>query len=344
MQTIIQRGFVLSPVTRPFRRMFAHASCAPLPSVAQGPAALKGCYDVLHRNKQFRFVPEPTTTHGHATLVDDGSCWVCFSGGKDSVCAAIRAEKKGLSPRLLHVGGLRKALSNEWNESAEVARLLLRGRGAPEPEFVAFGVAGRSNYSDNPTANQFFVACAVDMAIRKGGSRFTLGVSPYETLEDVQDCGLCDCKEMIAAQNVYFETVTDGYVWEQLTDVQTDSLLCVASNRPDLLDILTGCLTSVRFKAFRRNHNMKKFGVVLPPNRCGSCEKCAVEHLVLCGIGARESTDAFDHHCRKVLLRETNRARHDAGLEPERDLEKAADHFLDWSLVEDYNREPGLWP
>jgi len=133
---------------------------------------------------------------------------------------------------------------------------------------------------------------------------FALGtMSTHRFVAGNKDAGLSDCVEVLDCTADQLRTVWPDLELRHMLTSNTDAFVEVISKRPDLLRIVTSCLTPIRFRALHGKRIAAKYKVALMPGRCGLCHKCAVEWLHLLAGGEVKENPAFEKHCLDVLHR-----------------------------------------
>lgn len=269
-------------LTWTFRRVFEGCSRSPLPeSWGELPQTLRPYLETLYGRcgqelRVERWARPPAPSWPDAPEEAEGGLLLAFSGGKDSVAAALLALEAGYRVTLYHLAGLNRGAPHELH----VARALAEAMELPllEDRMV---VGGRNEYTELPVKNQLILAA---MAIRGAGRALTysMGVQKGDSVTAMTpDLDLSDAAEMFESVASFFEQQMSGWSFRSWTENETDSWLTILAREPRLLRLAVGCMAPTRYKGQYRRQNQAKHGLELYPNRCGSCPKCCQEYLVL---------------------------------------------------------------
>lgn len=271
---------------------------------------------------------------------DDGTCWVSFTGGKDSVAAALRAEQQGYRPRLLHVRGLNRGMMDE----ILYAQALADFRGW-ELHVRPVSVSGKkAGLMELPTKNQVSTLTILDAAqqhAEEAGEPMAGVWSAGWHGCDAQggqgfDYDFSDGDEAIRLFGRYVDARWPGtrYIGDLWDTVECWARVADAG----LLGYVKGCVAPIRFKRQWRERNEERWGPLLP-GRCGSCVKCAWEQIALEELGILEPRPEMRRAQEKFILRDF------AHRASEPTLEAAVEEFcVPAASIEKWKREPGEWP
>lgn len=218
------------------------------------------------------------------TLTPTNNVFVAFTGGKDSVAAALHVANEGRTPVLWHVAGLNRGMGDEPRYAQRIAdrmgwRLLV--------DRVAVR-GGKTGVMELPTKNQVtaLLLTARMASLRETGLASADYVSGWHAsdTQDKQAFGYdySDGVEAIAAFNRYLSARFPGLAYEQVLQDTTEAWARIAE--AGLIQFIKGCVCPLRYKANLRRRNVAKFGWLLA-GRCGSCVKCAWEERALQGLG-----------------------------------------------------------
>lgn len=258
-----------------------------LPWPESTPAELAGYLDIIYGGiDQDPFggrEPAGQPAEPWQTLRRNPRMWVAYTGGKDSVAAALRAQEQDWQPVLYHLAGLNRGMGDEPRYAARTADKM----GWPlliERVHVAGAKAG---LMELPTKNQ---VTALFLTNRMAADADAIGGADYCTgwhlsdSQDKQDFGYdySDGVEAIAAFNEYLYARYPGLRYTQMLHDTTEAWAIIAAH--GLLQYIKGCVCPLRYKANLRRRNVEKFGWLLT-GRCGSCVKCAWEEYALQAIG-----------------------------------------------------------
>ena len=230
---------------------------------------------------------------------DNGkSVVVAFSGGKDSVAAAMKFKEMGYDVTAFHLHGINRGLPNEVDHAREMANSI----GVPfHVENVS--VKGGSSWLEHPMKNQLICALILDWAIANNlGSHIVFGdfLNDYAATS-LFDRNWSDTREMWNGFTDYIRNYVPSFQVEIPFHTYIDSLDIITSNGTALLEKTQSCLTLPYRKVNLVKGNESKYNVKLLPNRCGSCWKCCVEYIYLADSGKVPYNKAFYQHCLEYL-------------------------------------------
>lgn len=259
-----------------------------------------------------------------------------YSGGKDSLAAAIICAEAGMHPTLFHIRGLNKSYPNEADlviEAAEATQFSTIIKSAK--------LHGKTDYKENPTKDQLILAMMVDYGCQIGINRFSMGIERTNKLAESNILyNWSDAFEMFMAIAPLFQKVMPAYRWDWHIKNHTHSLKTIVGRDRSLLNHTISCLLPFRFQASRKEANEKRFGISLPRNRCGSCWKCCVEYLNLLCLCDDPANDGYARHCVKIFLDNIHIAYGDGykpGATSKELLKSAVDpEFTDMKRLEQY--------
>lgn len=223
---------------------------------------------------------------------------VAFSGGKDSVAAAMKFKEMGYNVNAFHLHGINRGLPNEVDHAREMANSI----GVPfHVENV--NVKGGSSWLEHPMKNQLICALVLDWSMTNGlGSHIAFGdfLNDYASTS-LFDRNWSDTQEMWNGFTAYIRNYVPGFQIEIPFHTYIDTLDIITANGTGLLEKTQSCLTLPYRKINLVKGNESKYGVKLLPNRCGSCWKCCVEYIYLADSGKVPYNKAFYQHCLEYL-------------------------------------------
>lgn len=294
-------GFKAGPFSGAFASLYDQVSTDPLPHTLQGvPQGLEPFVLTMYRGAMPRMVARQDAKPG-LMLPNNGGALVGYSGGKDSLAAALRLRAQGFKVRLLFIKGINKSYPGEEQAAAATARAA---------GFHLYGVkvvqSGKMDYIENPMKNQFIMAIMADFALRAGNGwavHAQGGLSCDVVATQAFGSGFSDALEMFAAAGEFFARQVRGYSFKAgLLANDTDSILTILDSDPGLFMHLQSCMLPLRYKPTTRRANERKFGAaLLLPGRCGSCYKCAAEYLHLASFGMLPKHAGYAAHCIGVM-------------------------------------------
>lgn len=285
--------------------------------------------------------PQDTMFRWPVPLVPSDRVWVAFTGGKDSVAAALHVQAQGRTPVLWHLAGINRGMGDEPRYAQRVADRM----GWPLVVDRVSVSGPKAGVMELPTKNQ---VTALFLAARMcEESDGPLAAADYVTgwhASDTQDkqafgYDYSDGAEAIAAFGAYLSARLPGLRYEQVLHDTTQAWALIAD--AGLLQYIKGCVCPLRYKARVRAANVKKFGWLLA-GRCGSCVKCGWEEWALQAIGALPYDKARLDHGLKWMVRDFGERF--PGLSG-RELEQAVIDFLvPPDATARYARSGGDWP
>lgn len=291
------QGYTPGHIGRAAVALFTLAAQKPLPDSYSVPWYMAPVLRALYRGS----VPAGAfhmawTPQGHE--LDTRRALVCFSGGKDSLAAALKLQATGHRVHLFNVPGINPSYGHERKHAQSLAAFL----GLP---LVEQGVKlAPQAYTENPAKNTTILALAADWGIPRGFGTYAMGTLSRDTGATTPfESGWSDALEMTQAGADMLAAYAPGACLDPyLLRSETDSLLTILAHQqaPALLNRVSSCMLPARYKPSTRRANERKFGPLLP-GRCGSCYKCAQEILVLEAAGWRICGDAQRAHCVDML-------------------------------------------
>lgn len=230
-------------------------------------------------------------------LQDNGTCWVSFTGGKDSVAAAIRAQERGYKVIPYYLQGINRGVADELHYAQKICDRM----GWPLVVDKISISGKKSGVVEMPTKNQVIVLCMLGRMAEQGGAAWTAGYHE-DTAQAERGWGFdfSDGDKAVALFNAYLEKRVPGVKFLMLLQ---DTLECWALCADyGLINYIKGCACQPRFKEMRRKKNVEKFGAAnILHGRCGSCIKCAWEQVALQRLGIVPESRAVRQHGLKFL-------------------------------------------
>lgn len=220
---------------------------------------------------------------------------VAFSGGKDSVAAALKLKSAGYDVELFFLKGVNRSFHLEKDVCVNLASKMNMG-----VNIVSGSFSGKHFYSESPVKNQLILSLMIDML--DDVSVFSSGNDLSDRLVDMKiKYNWSDAIEMYDAFEKFVRNHFHEYKFLIVHKHTNDALDYIMNNHPDLLEYSISCILPHRFNRSMKEKNEKTFGVKLLSNRCGSCEKCCYEYLYLSDSGFMAKNDLFYDHCRQFL-------------------------------------------
>lgn len=202
--------------------------------------------------------------------------YVAFSGGKDCLATAIRAQQNGYQPTLVYIGGVNKSLPSERRHAEEVAK----AAGFPLLQ-LRVTITGDKEWHEHPLKNILILCLLIDAGLRQGVTAYGFGStfdddSTYGSL----DYDLSDSFDMLKA----FAHFVRGFLPEfrllgYMCNTMQSFYTIVRYNKA-IIPLLSTCITPDFRKPMIRKHNIEKYGAdVVSQTGCGGCYKCADEYF-----------------------------------------------------------------
>ena len=274
-------------------------------------------------------------------VVDDGTAWVAYSAGKDSLANAIMLRDQGIEPTLYHVHGLNRSYPREmrWAERAAAAagmRLVVD----------QMKVGGKSCYLEAPFKNQLLAGMVVARMLHDGGAVYALGNHVGERLVNptpTENTHWSDAEVVVAGYDDHLRRMVHG-LRPHRTTLRGDTHALAIVSQAGLLEYIHGCLIPSRYYGRVRASVQRKAGDGAPPllpGRCGTCLKCTREEIILQEMRLRPRNDKLVKHSVKRLreIAEDVRVGHGA-VDP---MEYVLDHdeLQQWAGTDWPAQKPG---
>lgn len=227
--------------------------------------------------------------------IDKKNIIVCFSGGKDSVAAALHYKKLGYNVFLFHV----KHINSQYDEyiaCEELADYL------DMPLYIEdIKLSGRNDWIEHPMKNMIIANCALNYGIRTEIA-YKIAFGNYYTsmLSDNDfESTAGDCRDMWDAYEHIIQTIIPKFkIYMCLPNAGT-TLNRVCTD-PKLLNKTISCIGRTGLRQYRHDWILNKFGVELPAKRCGSCYKCAIEYIYRADKGLTPFNEKYYTYCLQV--------------------------------------------
>jgi hypothetical protein len=291
-QTCEPVGFAWGRYSRPLARLYELVSTQPLSRAVTGvPLSMAPLVQLLWRAERTQPhcawaaepSPAPALAEGQKRVV------LGFSGGKDSLAAALKLQAWGYVPVPLFVQGINRSYPQEL----EHAQALCRHFGW-KLMVARVKLRGETPYKENPVKNQLLLALQLDLGLKLGTNLVAQGNLIQDRAADLNfTAGFSDAWEMFDA---FQRSVPVAKVFHSLLNNESDSFITL-SRAPEAFALLSSCMMPVRYKAQLTRRNEAKFKLQLLPGRCGSCYKCADEYLHMVALQLTEPNRPFMLHC-----------------------------------------------
>lgn len=233
-----------------------------------------------------------------ASLVDNGTTWIQFTGGKDSLSACLKAEAEGRKVVCYHLRGLNRGMGDEHR----VATRICEERGYRLVVDSVRASGKKTGLIESPVKNQVSLLCMLYRMAAEGGSHYSAGwASGDHSAERRWEYCFSDSPVSIELFNAYASARFPGarFSWSNRSVIESWSRVA----RAGLLRFVKGCVMPLRFRVAIRKKNEELFGSLLE-GRCGSCVKCAWEQEALTRLGILPARPAFEKHGEKFIERD----------------------------------------
>lgn len=230
----------------------------------------------------------------------NNTCLVAFSGGKDCLATAIRAEQEGYKPTLVYIGGINKSLPSERKHAYSVADAI----GYPIKE-IKITINGNKDYNEHPLKNILILCLLIDLGEKQGATAFGLG----NTFDDNSthgslDYDLSDSFDMIKAFNLFAKALMPNYRYLTYIHDNVQSFYTVWKHDKNLIPLLSTCITPDYRKPMIHRANVSKYGKdCVPDDCCGSCFKCADYYIFRRAFGMVRHNPEYLAKCMEVKHR-----------------------------------------
>lgn len=220
--------------------------------------------------------------------------FIAFSGGKDCLATAIRAEQDGYQPTLVYISGVNKSLPSERRHAFAVAEAI----GYPIKE-VKINISGNKEYNEHPLKNILILCLLIDLGTQSGATAFGLGnIFEENSTHGSLDYDLSDSFDMIRAFNLFVRSLIPEYRYLTYIHDNLQSFYTVYKRDKALIPLLSTCITPDYRKPMIRRSNVSKYGSdCVPEGRCGSCYKCADDYLFRRQFGLTRHNPQYVARC-----------------------------------------------
>nr|DAM65260.1 MAG TPA: putative subunit of tRNA(5-methylaminomethyl-2-thiouridylate) methyltransferase [Caudoviricetes sp.] len=295
-----------SRLTRWFAPIYEAYSVKTFPARLDIPQRLRACLNIAHRAA--RLAPlsgkDKPLTLSMPRKGESGQgpkMFVAFSGGKDCLAAAIRAEQDGYEPTLVHIRGINMSLVSEHKHAQAIARAV----GYPYIE-LKINFSGKKEFNEHPLRNLLILCLLIDEGVKQGCMTYSLGnIFEDATSHANIDYDLSDGIDMLRAWERFMKGIFSPefklktYVCNNLQSYYT-----IWRRDKTLLPLLTTCCTPDFRKPMIRQANVKKYGEsVLSKTGCGGCYKCATEYMYRVKFGLIKASPVYDRRAMELIAK-----------------------------------------
>jgi len=307
----VQKLTIKSPTALPLvgqlAELFESLSQNPLPTeIKEIPAFAEEVISLAYYHESyFPRISRAASSYmelGPSELPDPAGVVVCFSGGKDSLAAALKLRASGRLVRLLHIAGINRYLSHELHNAEALAEEL-----SLPLDVLRVSISGKSEWIENPIRNLLILALAADYASQRGIRDYCLGDTMDDKLDEkTTGCGLSDAQEFIEASGRLLSRYYRMNPPLHLIESDTDSHLTVQRlGSRTIRELMAACNMPLRFRALHRRSMLSRFpDLDLLPGRCGACHKCAAEWLTLLALRETEPNRGYALRASNIIFNE----------------------------------------
>lgn len=269
------------PLTNYFKTFYELYSVKTLPSRLSCDRRLARMLNIVHKKAKVGLLTcDPDSfiesrPYGSRAVGGNGA-FIAFSGGKDCLATAIRAEEDGYSPTLVYISGINKSLPSERRHAVEVAK----AAGYPLME-LKINISGNKEYNEHPLKNILILCMLIDLGTQHGASAFGLGnIFEENSTHGSLDYDLSDSYDMLRAFNLFVKGVMPSYRYLTYIHDNLQSFYTVYKRDKNLISLLSTCITPDYRKPMIHRSNVSKYGKdCVLDDCCGGCYKCADFYL-----------------------------------------------------------------
>ena len=223
---------------------------------------------------------------------DEKNIILCFSGGKDSVAAALKYREMGYNVYLYHLKNV-NPIFDEYRAVEELAAKL------EMPLFIdEVTVSGHHEWIEHPMKNMIVANCALNYGVKNNiTSQIAFGnyLTGSVEFDSFDYCGGDDIEMWHAYERIISAVIPEFHMNLCLDSVGV-TLDTVCRNK-DLLDSTISCLGRAGLRDYRRQWVKDKFDIELPKHRCGSCMKCAIEYIYMADHDLQKYSPEYYKYC-----------------------------------------------
>lgn len=223
---------------------------------------------------------------------------LCFSGGKDSVAAALHYKKR-YNVYLYHMQGINKVYAHE-NETAERLADMLN-----LPIFIdKVSLKGNHQFVEHFMKNILIANGALHYGIYNDITTKVAFGNYYTSYlaDNAFDVCAGDCVEMWRAyEQAIRNIITKFRIYVPLKNIATSYKVLLKN--PHLLPEIVSCVGPYRYRAYWKQEVEKKYDIQLMPNRCGRCWKCCAEYIYFTDHDVLTFNEEYYKYCLEQLLK-----------------------------------------
>lgn len=228
---------------------------------------------------------------------------VCFSGGKDSIAAVKHYLNAGYEVYFYHMRHINFALTDEWECAQELADYWKL------PLYIdTIKMSGHHDYVEHPMKNMMICNGALEYGIREGiGTNIAFGNYKTSSLEDDNFffCG-GDCIETWKIYEDIIHRIIPDFKMNLVLEHLGQTLEEVCPDF-DVMELSVSCIGRANLRKYQHDWVKKKYGIFLPPHRCGRCYKCCVEYIYMADHDLQDYNEDYYKYCLAKLKKNYDR-------------------------------------
>ena len=252
-------------------------------------------YDFSFVNKSYERVKCPNGSSKNIIL--------CFSGGKDSIAAALNYKNRGYNVYLYHMKHINAALNDEWKICQEIADYMHL------PLFIdTIKVSGHHDWVEHPMKNMIIANGALSYGVRENiGTKIAFGnyYTSSVKYDNFEFCGGDDMETWRVYEHIIQKIIPNFRIYVYLKNLGTT--LNTICKYLELLNMSVSCIGRASMRTYWHDWVKKKYGIEIPKNRCGRCYKCQVEYVYMADHGLQKYNEEYYKYCMRGLKRNVKR-------------------------------------
>lgn len=224
---------------------------------------------------------------------------LAFSGGKDSVAAALYYKDAGYNVHLYHLRGLNTAYPDEYKQAEKLAHELQL------PIHIStIKVKGKHSWEvTHPCKCMLLYNQMIQYGI-KNNIGYSLAVGHF--LDEYLDEAAFEreTSDTIDFDEAYYQiirTIIPDFEIKRCLNASADTF-DVLLEHPKLLELSQSCMCQQRFREYNKKKIEEKYSIQLMPNRCGGCSKCSREYIYYADKGLLEFNEIYYLKCLQNLV------------------------------------------
>lgn len=222
-----------------------------------------------------------------------------FSGGKDSVAAALYYKDAGYNVYLYHLRGFNPSYPDEYKQAEKLAKEL------DLPLYVdSLKLQGKHEWLvSHPLKCMLLYNNMIQWGI-KNNIGYNLAVGHFlDSNLDVAafERQASDTTDFIEAYYQIIRSILPNFEIKLCLSTSTDTF-DVLLQYPKLLELSQSCMCQQRFREYNKKKIETKYNIKLMPNRCGCCSKCSREYIYYSDHDVLDFNEAYYMKCLQNLL------------------------------------------